>query len=292
MQTPRARIYQLFVLTAGLIEGCASGPANPSFPVTSAQANRAIVQMRRAPMPLRRPLVVIGGFLDPNLSPPWYAHFFGELANGQKIIPVSVGYCTSFEQCRQRIIDAVDKAVPSSDPIWTTQVDVVGASLGGLVARYAAAPSDDPAYPRRLNIARLFSISSPHSGAKMALSIAPTNYIRQMRPGSQFLQTLAHFDASAGYELYPYVQLDDDIVGDRYAAPPGRNVYWLPNDVALPPHLSAMIDPRILADIALRLRGQAPFTLAPPSPLPQDCGRRCPRPTAVSTEHATIGSAV
>jgi hypothetical protein len=270
MQTLRARVYHVFVLFAGCLEGCATGPSNPSFPLTCAQAHQAIVQMRRAPVPLQRPLVVVGGFLDPNLSPPWYAHFFGEMANGQKIIPVSVGYCTSFAQCRRRIIDAVDKAVLSSDPNWTTQVDVVGASLGGLAARYAAAPSDDPGHPRRLNIARLFSISSPHSGAKLALAVAPSDYIRQMRPGSPFLQSLAKFDSSARYEIYPYIHLDDDVVGDRFAAPPGRNVYWLPNDVPLPPHVSAMIDPRILADIARRLRGQTPFTIAPAAPLPGD----------------------
>jgi hypothetical protein len=268
MQTLRARVYHLFVLFAGFLEGCATGPVNPSFPVTATQANQAIAQMRRAPLPLRRPLVIVGGFLDPNLSPPWYAHFFGELADGQTIIPVSVGYCTSFEQCRQRVIDAVDRALPSADPLWTSEVDVVGASLGGLVARYAAAPPDDPDHPRRLKIARLFSISSPHSGARLALTIAPSDYIRQMRPGSPFLQTLAKSDAAAGYEIYPYVHLDDEVVGDRYAAPPGRNVYWLANDVMLPPHVSAMIDARILADIARRLRGQTPFTLAPPAPLP------------------------
>jgi hypothetical protein len=273
MQTLRARVYHVFVLFAGCLEGCATGPSNPSFPLTCAQAHQAIVQMRRAPVPLQRPLVVVGGFLDPNLSPPWYAHFFGEMANGQKIIPVSVGYCTSFAQCRQKIIDAVDKAVPSSDPNWTTQVDVVGASLGGLAARYAAAPSEDPGHLRRLNIARLFSISSPHSGAKLALAVAPSDYIRQMRPGSPFLQSLAKFDSSARYEIYPYIHLDDDVVGDRFAAPPGRNVYWLPNDVPLPPHVSAMIDPRILADIARRLRGQTPFTIAPAAPLPGDCVR-------------------
>jgi hypothetical protein len=144
----------------------------------------------------------------------------------------------------------------------------VGASLGGLVGRYAAAPSRQGKSPRRLRIARLFTISSPHAGAKLAEAVPLTDFGHELRPGSEFLRYVAQYDASARYEIYPYVHLDDEIVGDRNAAPPGQNPYWLANAAPLPPHMGAILDERILADISRRLRGETPYTLPPAGPLP------------------------
>lgn len=243
-------------------------PTNPSFPVTFDEARQALDQMSSHPRPLDRPLVVIGGFLDPNVSPPLYKMHFQRMTNDDRIVTVSVGLCGSFAECRQKVLEAVDRAYPSTDPTWTTEVDVVGASLGGLVARYAAAPSDDPAKPRRLKIARLFSISSPQSGATLANTLGFTQYHRDMRPGSPFMQALANHDAEATYQIYPYVRLHDEIVGEQYAAPPDREPLWLPNPPLTFSHAGAMADERILADIGLRLRGEPPLSHEPATPLP------------------------
>jgi len=251
-----------------LFTACAARPQNPSFPVTFSQAGKAVDEMRADPQPLSRPLVIIGGFGDLNISPPLFKNFFQTISRDSKIITVSVGFCQSFHECRQKVIEEIDKALPSTDPNFTAEVDVVGASLGGLVARYSAAPSDDPAHPRRLKIARLFSISSPHSGATLANLIAITAYHRDLRPNSAFLQRLAEQDADATYELYPYVRVHDELVGAKYAAPPGVDPFWLPNPPLTMAHLGAIIDTRILADIARRLRGEEPFTLFPATPLP------------------------
>jgi hypothetical protein len=251
-----------------LFTACAAKPTNPSFPVTFSQAGKAVDQMRADPQPLSRPLVIIGGFGDLNISPPLFKNFFQTISRDSQIITVSVGLCQSFHECRQKVIEAIDEALPSTDPAFTAEVDVVGASLGGLVARYCAAPSDDPAQPRRLKIARLFSISSPHSGATLANLIAITAYHRDLRPNSSFLQRLAEQDGDATYELYPYVRLHDELVGAKNAAPPGVDPFWLPNPPLTLAHLGAIIDTRILADIARRLRGEEPFTLFPATPLP------------------------
>jgi pimeloyl-ACP methyl ester carboxylesterase len=253
-----------------LLNACsAAHPTNPSFPVTFAQARKALADMRSEPKPLSRPVVVIGGFLDLNISPPLYGVFLRSVSTPDaKIIPISVGLCGSFDECRSKVIAAVDAALPTDDPNFTAEVDVLGASLGGLVARYAAAPSPDAAHPRRLRIARLFTISSPHAGATLAECVGFTSYHRDMRPDSTFLQSLARSDATAGYELHAYVRLHDEIVGERYAAPPGATPWWLPNPPLTPSHLGAMIDDRILADIARRLRNEAPFTQSPAAPLP------------------------
>ena len=250
------------------LAGCA-GPRNPSFPVTSGEARDAIAEMERHPKALARPLVVIGGFLDLNVSPPLFAHFFrGVTSQDALIIPVSVGTCGSFDECRAKVIAAVDRASPSGDPNWTSEVDVVGASLGGLVARYAAAPPRNGAAARRLKVTRLFTISSPHSGATLARSVGFTDFHRDMQPGSAFLKRLAGEDAAAKYELVAYVHLGDEIVGEQYAAPPGKTAYWLANDSILPPHGAAMLDRRILADIARRLRGEEALTRLSAAPLP------------------------
>ena len=253
-----------------LLAACAAKPINPSFPTTFADAKLAIGEMRAAPVLLRRPLVIIGGIMDPNVSPPLYRMWFERVTRESHVITVSVGWCGSFDACRRKVIDAVEKEYPSNDPGWTTEVDVVGASLGGLVARFAAAPSNDASNPRRLRIARLFSISSPHSGAILARYVALIQLHRDLQPGSTFLKTVARFDAEAEYELYPYVRLNDQIVGERFSAPPGVTPLWLPNPRWMPSHLGAMCDERILADIARRLRGETPLSHAPAkTPLPE-----------------------
>jgi len=252
-----------------LFTACAARPTNPSFPLTFSDAGKAVDEMRAEPRPLSRPLVIIGGFGDPNVSPPLFKNFFQTISRDSQIITVSVCFCQSFNECRQKVIEAVDKAWPTTDPDFTAEVDVVGACLGGLVARHAAAPSDDPAHPRRLKISRLFSISSPHTGATLARLVSLTSYHRDMRPNSAFLNKLAQHDAKATYELYPYVRLHDEIVGARHAAPPGVDPIWLPNPPLTMAHFGAMIDVRILADIARRLRGEEPFAQFPATPLPQ-----------------------
>ena len=257
------------LLVSGGMSGCAAQPTNPSFPLTVADARKAVDKMRLTPVQLQRPLVIIGGIGDPNFTPPIYRRWFERLTRDTKIITVSIGTCGSFESCRQAVVDAVDKACPSTDPLWTTEVDVMGASLGGLVARFAAGPAVDTQHPRRLRIQRLFSISSPHTGAALADRIALTQMHRDLRTGSAFMRRLANLDHQASYEVYPYVRLSDQIVGEEHAAPPGLVPIWVPNHRWTSSHDSALFDDRILADIARRLRGEAPFSHPPFAPLPE-----------------------
>jgi hypothetical protein len=252
-----------------LLAACATHPDNPSFAVTVEAADAAIKQMRADPKPLERPLLIIGGFWDPNFSPPLFRnHFKKSAGDDHMMVTVSIGFCGSFAECRRKVIEAIESKFPSSDPNWTSEVDVIGASLGGLTARYAAAPSEDPNAPRRLKIKRLFSIASPHSGATLAKLFALTAFHRDMRPESPFLKKLAEHDHDARYEIYPYVWLGDGIVGPQYAAPPGMNPLWLPALPLHPTHGGAMIDSRILADIGRRLRGEEGFAKIPGAPLP------------------------
>jgi hypothetical protein len=66
------------------------------------------------------------------------------------------------------------------------RVDVVGHSLGGLIARY---------YVQRLGgdlrVRTLVTLGTPHAGTRAVPALAPHPIIRQMRPGSEVLNELA-----------------------------------------------------------------------------------------------------
>ena len=260
---------KLSIILMLLVGGCSSGPVNPSFSITFDQARAAVDEMREQPVEFKRPLVIIGGFADPNVSPPLYKIWFQRVSRDSKVIPVSVGMCQSFACCREKVIGAIDEACPNSDPNWTTEVDIVGASLGGLVGRFAAAPSPDPDHPRRVKVANLFSIGSPHSGARLAQSIPLIQFHRDMKPGSEFLRKLAETDSMATYNIFPYTRLDDGMVGEKNAAPPGQNPIWIANTTFTFGHAGAMLDERILVDIARHLRGEAAFSKPPYAKLPE-----------------------
>jgi hypothetical protein len=293
----RPRLFPAFALLAALSAmGCATHTPNPSFNVSNDDAREALREMSHDAKPLPRPLVILGGLDDPGIAAMVLEDDIRELTGDDpRVIGVSFFFCGSFDGCRKRVIDAVDKAFPSDDPVWTTEVDVVAVSMGGLVARYAAAPPKmKPASPdatsqpttdrsptRRLRIARLFTISSPHRGA--ALAFLPTfNQLQiDMRAGSKFLQRLDACDElveagsaqtrpSDSYELIPYVRLDDMIVGEKNAAPEGWTPWWVPAVPLQDSHMFAIADPRIVADIARRLRGEPPLTTDPPAPLPAE----------------------
>ncbi|MCH5673685.1 esterase/lipase family protein [Streptomyces gilvus] len=68
----------------------------------------------------------------------------------------------------------------------SSQVDVVGHSLGGLIARY---------YVQRLGgdlrVRTLVTLGTPHSGTRVAPLANAHPIVRQMRPGSELLEELA-----------------------------------------------------------------------------------------------------
>jgi hypothetical protein len=238
--------------------GCAAPqPINPAFDIKPNEARCALRDMSRQPTPLQRPLVIVGGYLDPSVSGTLWKHRIRRVTDGP-VIDVVVGFYGNFDDCRKRVIEAVEAAFPSDDPAWTREVDVIGVSLGGLVARYAAAPLREQSAGKRLKIARLFTIGSPHKGARLA-TVATLNQLHSdMVPGSPFMKYLEAMDGQARYEIYPYVCLGDSIVGQENAAPPGRQPLWLAGRAIhfLDPHRGSWHDQRITADIARRLRGE------------------------------------
>ena len=256
------------VLITVCAAGCATTPTNPSFDLSATDARKALREMREAPRPLERPVVVVHG-LGPPVGSWAVARELRRLTRDGGVATVSYDSLGSFEDARRRIIDEIDRRFPSDDPDATREVDVVAISMGGLVARYAAAPP--PGAPgRRLKIARLFTISSPHRGANMAALPALLGQTQiDMRRHSTFLRELARRESAAErYEVVPYARLGDTVVGESNAAPDGMTPIWVPNLLLEGAHLMAFSDPRIVADIARRLRGEPSFVVEPAEPLP------------------------
>lgn len=264
------------ILMAIAVSACsADSPANPSFPLTLAEAHAELAEMREAPSPASRPIVIIGGYADPGIIVSRLAARIREvLAPGATIIAIAPGWVSTMDDARRKVLDAVESELPGEDPVWTAEVDVIGISMGGLVARYAAMPGEDTR--RRLRIARLFTIATPHRGADWAELPTIEDRVIDMRAGSAFLCTLD--DAEQCFELLPYCRLDDWIVGEENAAPPGRPVWWVPNQPFQLGHIDAPKDPRIIADIARRLRAEPAYATLPAADLP---GESAPAPAAV-----------
>jgi len=251
------------------LNGCI-GPVNPSFPLTVDQARSALAKMKDHPKPLTRPLLVLGGWIDPGFATKKLIKQFHNYTNDERIIGVSFGSCKTFDDCRDKAIAELDHQFPSTDLQWTTQVDVIAFSMGGLVARYAHQQQPLGIVHRRLRIARLFTISVPHRGAAMA-SMPPLNKLQvDMRPDSAFMNAINQGQKNSDYPIYPYVRLGDRVVGEANTAPPGQTAWWVSNLPLQAAHISAHNDLRIHADIVRRLRGEKTFTTAPPTPIPDN----------------------
>jgi hypothetical protein len=313
---PAALLPAILLAFAAGGGGCA-GP-NPSFPLTAGKAADELADMTAHPKPLPRPVVVIDGYLGLGIGPAVVAGQLRPVAvNGDAVITVALTWCADFEDARRTIIAAVDKAFPTDDPHWTREVDVVGISMGGLAARYAAA---DPSAPgpfrprpagpptagghetvaavhlsadggvtapaatpppsasrqpaRRLRIARLFTLATPHRGATAAVLPAPLSLQTDMRPGSAFLAKLDALRAAddgrgTGYPIVAYTRVPDGVVGAANTAPTGGQTIWMPAGFLDAGHLGIPFDRRIVADLARRLRGEPSYAVEPLAPVPE-----------------------
>ncbi len=251
---------------------------NPDYPATNAEVDAAIEEMKEAPVGLDRPLVVLSGWRSPSMTGRGMAGRIKEVTGAKDDEVLAISYV--WQEDIRDIADTVAQKVADEfgtevDPLtgdrWTVEVDVVAISMGGLVARTAWA---EPTEVKRnlgvrLNIQTLYTLGSPHRGAKLANWIRLDESARQMQPGSEFLAMLD--DATIGdthdLTVVPYATLRDTWVGATNASPNGQDPIWVPGRVVLSHHLISL-DDRILADIGRRLRGEEP--LGQPSAPPRD----------------------
>lgn len=248
--------------------GCST--QNPSFDLSRRDARVDLREMAGQPKPAARPVLVLGGYLDPGLLTQSLGGDLSAVLEGGPVITVSFSMTSDFDACRSRVLRELEAAYPEllgqADAAETLSIDVVGISMGGLVARYMAMP--DYEQGKRLNIARLFTVSTPHQGATWAMFPSANAKQTKMRPGSAWLDKLNGDADKPGYETFCYVRLRDSIVGPSRAALPGQTAWWVYSPFWQSPHLGAPGDPRIVADISRRLRGEAAYATRPPAELP------------------------
>ena len=261
----------MLVVSACIASACSSDtPLNPSFPLTSGEAKAAIKQMHHDRKPLARPVIVLGGIHDPGLAPSHIADVIRDSvpdADRPRVYDIAFLETWSFDSCADKLIRKLEARFPSENSHESTEVDVVAFSMGGVVARHAASDNYASRHGRRLRIARLFTISSPHQGAKLASLPTFDERAKDMRPDSPFLTALNADAGGTAYPLFAYVRLEDTVVGEEFAAPPGMRAWWVGRGLTFS-HTLAAHDERILADILRRLRYEEPYSTDPAAPLP------------------------
>ncbi|MFG0306319.1 MAG: esterase/lipase family protein [Phycisphaerales bacterium JB040] len=246
---------------------------NPDYAASDREVREQARRLRDEPVTLERPVLVLSGYRSPAGSAWILRDDLEELTGDDRIHSLSYPLADTIEDPARQAVALVERLYPSDDPEWTTEVDVVAISMGGLVARLAAA---DPALRgadadgdrgKRLKIGTLYTLASPHRGAVMAERVRPDQASRDMAPGSSFLSALDAELASAGFEIVPYAVLRDGMVGATNTAPPGQEPIWVPGRLIFSHFLIALED-RIKTDVALRLRGETP--LGSPGEPPRD----------------------
>lgn len=267
MMIVRGAWLALLACAALMLCACAGGGAtNPSFAISEREARAELARMRADRAPAQRAVVVIGGLFDPGLESSSLAARLRRLLDPSSTIVAITPFGTStMDELRRRVIDRVDAELGAGDdPAQTIDVDVVGFSLGGVAGLDAARPRQGE---RRLAVRRLFAIASPLRGADAARGRTLDERVLAIRPGSDFLTDLARHD-DASIEVWSYVRMGDGIVGAQNAGWRGQPPHWL-SDLAFSwAHADAAKDPRILADIARRLRGEDAYATIPPADLP------------------------
>lgn len=252
------------VLAALSAAGCSMPrrAPNPSFSISRTDADADLARMAAAPIALERPLVVLAGIGDPSISSSAILRGVAPCVEGT-IVELEFFNEFTFDGARQKLLREVAAAL-AVDQDHIPEVDVIAFSMGGLIARDAAIPDKAG---RWLPIRRMFSISVPHEGARLGGVPLGLPQGDDMSPTSDFIDRLRR--ARRDYELVCYARLDDATVGEEFAAPDGEPLWWVPTPSGEWAHMAAFSDPRILADIARRLRGEPPHSRPPAAPLPQ-----------------------
>lgn len=234
--------------------------SNPHYPQSDEEVEREWQRLAARPPHVpapARPVLVLAGYRAPQAQPRMIAEALHALcgASADDVLPLSYAWMGD----PLHIACLVERAARARFGI--RPVDVVGVSMGGLMARVL----DTGLLGPRLAIARAFTIATPHRGALMARVVRPDACAGMMRPGSPLLRALDAARPNSTMELVCYARLGDRWVGTRHCAPPGEDPIWSPG-LAFGTHFVSAFDRRALVDIARRLLGLEPW--ARPGALP------------------------
>jgi triacylglycerol lipase len=137
----------------------------------------------------RKPILLIPGYFEPGSM---WASFSGELRRRGWTQIYVMEHWPGFSDIREMATKAgalVDKIQAETG---ATQIDIVGHSMGGLVARHWLQRQGGEG-----RIAHYVSFATPHQGT-IAGYFGPGESARQMRPGSAFLNDINSGDTQPG----------------------------------------------------------------------------------------------
>lgn len=234
---------------------------NPDFALSRSDMIAEADRMLREPRNLARPLVLLNGWRSPGHSIWYLARRLRRLVGAaeEQLLTMSYPLADDIEA----IAPVVSARVAERFGSMVDGVDVVAVSMGGLVARLAAA--ERALGGCALPVRRLFTLGSPHRGARLAKHVWIDRASWSMRPGSAFLARLDAALDRAPYELIAYARLNDGMVGAKYASPHGSSPIWT-GSTRFFAHWTICYDPGITLDIARRLRGEQPLARAATPP--------------------------
>jgi hypothetical protein len=229
---------------------------NPDFHLEEDALEAELARMGREPKALARPVVILGGWHSPGVANWGVESVLRPRTSGRAEDFLSVTY-----PLKVSLRGAAEAALAAirGRGLLEREVDLVGISMGGLIARALAGGAFGHA-PVRAR--RILTVATPHRGAKIARAVVLDRCAWDMRPGAGFIAKLNESRNGDGPELVCYGALRDWWIGARNTAPPGMHPHWVdvPAGVGrLCSHFAINHDRRVLADIARRLRGEEPI---------------------------------
>lgn len=229
-------------------------------------------RLRDHPCPLERPVAVLGGWRTPHISARALADRLCALTSGNRTDFVALSFlrASRVEEAAGRAAREIERAFGAGKDDRTREVDVVGVSMGGLVGRTVEAGLFGRWGERakRVRVRRLFTLATPHRGARLARLAAPDGAARSMRPGSPFLERLDEALRASEMLVIPYARTRDGMVGATNAAPWGMDPLWLEGPRVMS-HLTITQEWRFVIDVARRLRGEEGWVRST-GPAPRD----------------------
>ncbi|CAG0999055.1 hypothetical protein PHYC_02752 [Phycisphaerales bacterium] len=264
--SPRAGIDAAEGIEARGIKASSGVIHNPGFALTVGKALEAMRSARGKPVRLARPVVVLDGWHSPGV-PAWglSRRLCGLTSGrGEDFAWVTYPWAWSVDVAARHAMGVLERG-----GLLGREVDLIGISMGGIVARALASGVLGVGGPDSVRAVRVFTLASPHRGARLAKYGYVDRASAQLRAGSDVLRRLDDALPRRGYELTCYALLRDWLVGARQTAPMGMEPHWVDPQGFVQGRLShfmSIYDARIQIDLARRLRGEEAFAKVASAP--------------------------
>lgn len=246
----------LLVLGMVLCTGCGSYVFyRADIPQSPAMAGEALEVLAQNPAPLQRPLLLIHGWRDSARRWEKMLHWLRRCTtNAEEMVVV-------FDYSGDQPISVLTEELFRKYKVLG-EVDVVGHSMGGLIAREAH---------RRgfITIKTLFSMASPHRGSYLARYGPLFRQLRDMTPGSEFLRRLNSDPRTRDFNIITYWMRGDFLLTQGSSESlGGTNVILSTGNKPLfrYTHNQLVMDERTIYDVIRRLTCWSVERACPPEP--------------------------